>query len=169
MNGHVDVARLCLDYGADVDQWFGDRHENYYWGNLTAAAPPRGLPPPPVLTPLSVACQQKNVDLMQLLLERGARSEAVRDLSLQSACSQGSVNMTRFILDFTDDRCVQTYNHKGAPLVYGKSIVGLLRKAHVMSLFFNVIGHRLEHPGRQRLGDLVPRIASYLTPRAQQA
>ncbi|KAH8098538.1 hypothetical protein JL720_1488 [Aureococcus anophagefferens] len=119
-----------------------------------------------VMTPLSVACAKSNADLMRLLLEHGAEGELP---SLQSACARGDVSMAELILEYTDDRCVVTHDRRGVPRVYRKPIVRLLRKDYAMSLFFNVIGHRDEHPERQEARDVVPRVVSYLTPRAEHA
>ena len=125
------------------------------------------------MTPVSVACKKQNGDLIKLLLEHGADEDDVVLPSLQSACARGNVSMAEFILEYTDDRSVDTHwSHsrpRGVPRVYRQPIVRLLRKDYAMSLFFNVIGHRDEHPERQEARDVVPRVVSYLTPRAEHA
>jgi hypothetical protein len=171
IKGHVDVARLCLEYGADIDQWCGDRHGIVY-DRITflSGYDSESDDEEAVMTPMSVACKKENGDLIKLLLEHGADEDDVVLPSLDSACYRGDVSMVELVLEYTDDRCVETHDWRGVPRVYSQPIVRLLRKDYAMSLYLNVIGHRDEHPERQeRARDVVPRVVSYLTPRARHA
>ena len=183
IEGHVDVARLCLEYGADIDQRCGDRHGiiyDRYKSDLDSdddsddEEADDSDDEEPVMTPMSVACKKQNGDLIKLLLEHGADEDDVVLPSLQTACDRGDVSLAELILEYTDDRSVDTHwSHsrpRGAPRVYRQPIVRLLRKDYAMSFYLNVIGHRDEHPERQeRAHDVVRRVVSYLTPRARQA
>lgn len=62
--GHAEIARLLLDAGADTEA--RSEHEH---------------------TPLMVALQKRHVEVLQLLLERGATPH-VKDLDVLSQCGE---------------------------------------------------------------------------------
>jgi hypothetical protein len=104
-NGHLEIARLLLDAGADINRWDGVGESA-----LTAAVYTGNRPTAEMLldrgadlermgmggTPLFNAVAGGNEDLVRLLLDRGARVDATTysgDTPLKTALRYGSQNL----------------------------------------------------------------------------
>ena len=122
-NGHVDLVRLLLDKGAEVDRaasgrWNEGQTPLYVacWkGHVDAARllldkgaeVDRAIKwaDKCVVTPLHIACEKGHVDVVRLLLDKGAavdrvdRADKYGVTPLYIACDDGHVDVVRLLLD----------------------------------------------------------------------
>ncbi len=188
---HVDAARVCLDYGAEVNSrddfgctplWRASVEGRL---ELVRLLLDRGADIGPLTsdgkTPLYAACtgshpelrsqatEHEHCDVVRLLLARGADANRfttgiVGGTVLHSASEMNMVRMMRILLDHGANPHLKDNYGRTAFDVFqwntgSREVAALLRKYVAIQVRTCVLG---KHPRRDRLRDLVPRVASYV-------
>ena len=141
--GHLPIAKLLLDHGADIEV------PTYGWD----------------LTPLDLSCIKERTSTVELLLERGANANTWG--SLYKACRNDHVGVLRLLLNHganvnacnnkkwsllhiacygTSIQCIKELLGRGANVMtennHGETVLDLARNKNNQSIIDLIVGHK---------------------------
>ncbi|CAC5410694.1 unnamed protein product [Mytilus coruscus] len=106
--GHIEVVKLLLKYGAEVDKMSEDVINDYDFPRIDQNG----------YTPLFAACQRKYYKIVDILLEKGANV----NIALYDACREGYLDTVQFLAQKGAD--VNSICPNGQTALYAACIAG---------------------------------------------